>query len=79
MATVKLISGKAPCQHVSVEITIDDETRKFMLMKDELAREKDLARRFEAVLTNVKTNIALQIEEDIAKVANVIAATEFKV
>lgn len=79
MATVKLTYGAGSCQHVSVDITIDGETRKFSCLKNELIGEQDKDQKFLTVLSNVKTNVALSKELDISKISSAISATEFKI
>ncbi len=60
MATVKIIAGKGTCQHITVEITDGDETRRFSMLREEIEKgEQDKDKRFNAILTNLKTNVML--------------------
>jgi hypothetical protein len=78
MADVRLRYGK--CQHVTVDITIDKETRTYVLMQDDLkAGIVDKDEQFDAVLKNVRTNVKLQNEADMAKIATTISLKEFVV
>lgn len=79
MATVEMILGKEPCQHVTLIVDIDGEKRQFVMTRAEIEKGelvKEL--KYQAVVSNVKTDIMLQ-KTDLTTAAAVVAAKEFKV
>jgi len=79
-ATVKMTPGPGTCQHVRVEITHEGETRHFVQTQDEIINgEQDIDKKFQAILSNVKTNIKLSGETDIAKAAASVNSKGFKI
>jgi len=79
-ATVKITVGQNCCQHVTAEITLDGETRSFTFLRDEIINgEQDKERKFQAVLSNIKTNVKLSAETDWEKIKTSIDAKGFKV
>lgn len=79
MATVEMILGKEPCQHVTLIVDIGGEKRKYVMTRAEIEKGelvKDL--QYQTVVTNVKTDIALQ-KTDLTTAAAVVTAKEFKV
>ncbi len=79
MATVKMTYGTGTCQHVHCEITIDGEARRYSMLRDELiGGEVEQDRKFQAVLTNIKTDIKLDGKTDMSAIVAKVNAKEFK-
>lgn len=80
MAIVTITPGKGTCKHVIVDIIDGKASKRFVVLEEDLlAGEVDQNRRFETILCNLKTEIKLSGEVDIATIATNLESKEFKV
>jgi len=78
-AKAKLKFGTGGCQHVTAEITIGSETRKYVATRDELTAEKASDDQFKTALENLKTNYRLQSDKTDATAKKAIEEATFKI
>jgi hypothetical protein len=79
MATVSIELGKNTCQHITISVTHEGETRRYAMTRSEIAGGIDKDRQFDQILKNALTNIKLQYETDWEKIKTAISMTSFKV